>query len=221
LAKAKKVKGIKCDDSVLENARRIIDVRLEEMLGFGVHAYDPTRIEEIHNLRIAAKRLRYTLEMFRFAFPKKLGSLISEVKEVQEHIGDMRDADVMIERVMSILDQERASRAERLRQIAEATTRGTPAQRHQRIKSAVSGPSFPRDEIALYTMVAYRAQERDEAYERFVRHWERMEASDFPTRLRRVTGILPEEEDPAPTVEPPVVDEPQADTDELTPEEQT
>lgn len=196
MAKAKKVKGIKCDEAVVVNARKIIDVRLEEMLGFGEHAHDPARVEEIHNLRIAAKRLRYTLEMFRFAFPKKLNSLISEVKQVQEHIGDMRDADVMIERVTAILDQEREGRAERLRLIAEATTRGTPAQRHQRIKSAVNGPTFARDEITLYTMVAYRAQERDEAYDRFVRHWERMEATDFPTRLRILVGIFDPPDEP-------------------------
>lgn len=210
MAKARKIKGIRCDDPVLANARKIIDVRLEEMLEFGKHAHDPSRIEEIHNLRIAAKRLRYTLEMFRFAFPKKLGSLISEVKEVQEHIGDMRDADVMIERVAGILDSERTARAERLRQIAEATTRGTPAQRHQRIKSAVNGPTFARDEIALFTMIAYRAQERDEAYDRFVRHWERLEATDFPTRLRRITGIIEPEEPEQP--KEAVADDPETDT---------
>lgn len=189
MVKAKRVKGIDCDESVSVNARRIIDVRLREMVSFGKYAGDPQRIEEIHNLRIAAKRLRYTLEMFRFAFPKELGDLISEVKEVQEHIGDMRDADVMIERVNSILVQENTERAERLRQIATATTRGTPSQRHQRIRSAAAAPKAARDEIALYTMIAYRSDERDAAYASFVTAWERLEASDFSGRLRRMVGL--------------------------------
>lgn len=203
MAKARKVKGIQCSASVVDNARKIIEVRLQEMLFFGKHAGDPERIEEIHNLRIAAKRLRYTLEMFRFAFPKKLNGMIAEVKEIQEHIGDMRDADVMIARVSEILDRETAERSERLNEVAQATMRGTPAQRHQRIKSAVGSPKFARDEVALYTMIAFRAQERDEAYDRFVRTWERLEATDFANRLRVMVGILePPESEPEPEVEP-------------------
>lgn len=218
MARARKVKGIDCKQSVVVNARKIIEVRLQEMLGFGQYAGDPTRIEEIHNLRIAAKRLRYTLEMFRFAFPKELADLISEVKEIQEHIGNMRDADVMIERVTGIIDRENAARKERLHQIAQATTRGTPAQRHQRIRSAVSAPTAARDEVALYTMIAHRAGERDDAYLQFVRAWERFEASDFPTRLRVLVGIEDASEDAVePEPEPDL--EPVADETEEMPEE--
>lgn len=189
LVKAKKVKGIDCDESVVVNARKIIDVRLRELLSFGRYVGDPQEIEEIHNLRIAAKRLRYTLEMFRFAFPKELAVLIDEVKEVQEHIGDMRDADVLIERVNHILARENAERAERLQQIATATSRGTVSQRHLRIRSAASAPKAARDEVALYTLIAHRAGDRDEAYRQFVTGWERFEATDFAGRLRRTVGL--------------------------------
>lgn len=189
MVKAKRVKGIDCNESVVVNARKIIDVRLRELLSFGEHVGDPQKIEEIHNLRIAAKRLRYTLEMFRFAFPKELAELISEVKEIQEHIGDMRDADVMIERVNQILARENGARAERLQQIATATNRGTVSQRHLRIRSAASAPKAARDEVALYTLIAHRAGERDEAYGQFVTAWDRFEATDFAGRLRRTVGL--------------------------------
>jgi hypothetical protein len=199
LVKAKNVKGIDCSESVVFNARKIIDVRLQEMLSFGVHVGDPSKIEEIHNLRIAAKRLRYTLEMFRFAFPKDLGDLISEVKDVQEHIGNMRDADVMIERVTAIIERDNRQRSDHLQEIAQATSRGTHAQRHQRIRSAVNAPKAARDEVALYTLIAHRAGDRDEAYSQFLQVWERFEATDFPTRLRVMVGLQdpPDEPEPA------------------------
>lgn len=201
MVKAKKVKGIRCDASLVANARKIIDARLTEMLSFGEYAGDPQHIEEIHNLRIAAKRLRYTLEMFRFAFPKELGDLIGEVKEVQEHIGDMRDADVMIERVNGLLARASKERAQRLQQIAGATSRGTLSQRHLRIKSAASAPKAARDEVALYTLVAHRAGERDDAYLKFVNTWERLEATDFSMRLKRVVGLEASDELPEPQPE--------------------
>jgi CHAD domain-containing protein len=189
MAKARRVKGIDCRGTVEDNARRIIDVRLSELFAFAKYVDDPANVTELHDLRIAAKRLRYSLELFRFAFPKQLEALIDEVKTVQEHIGDMHDADVMIERVREVLLEDAAGRAARLMEIAGAVERGTIAQRHQRIRSAMTNRTTPRDEIAFYTLIAHRAEDRDRAYRQFVAHWRALEGSDFPGRLRRLVGL--------------------------------
>jgi hypothetical protein len=197
VAKARPVKGISCKASVASNARKIIETRLDELLSWGQYVDDPRYVEELHNLRIAAKRLRYTLELFRFAFPSALADMIDEVKEVQEHIGDMHDADVMIERVLETINSDSLQRSARLLEIATAVDRGTTAQRHQRIRSAMTNRATPRDEIAFYTLVAHRADDREASYRRFVATWKQMEATDFPTRLRRMVGIIPDEPAPA------------------------
>jgi len=194
MVRAKRVKGLDCHAPVIENARRVIETRLSEMLSFAPWVDDPANVEEIHNLRIAAKRLRYSLELFRFALPSGTGALIDEVKEIQEHIGDMHDADVMIERVMAIVKADVERRTERLLEIASAVERGTVAQRHQRLRSAMTNRSTPRDEVAFFTLIAHRAEDRDRAYEQFLIAWRRMQESDFPTRLRRCIGTLPEAE---------------------------
>jgi hypothetical protein len=201
VVKARKVKGLDCHDSALDNARKIVDVRLDEMLSFSEYVDDPANITEIHNLRIAAKRLRYTLELFRFAFPPKIGGLIDEVKNIQEQIGQMHDADVMRERVLETLSHDAATRTARLVEIASATGRGTIAQRHQRLRSAMTNKSVPRDEISLLTLVAHRADDAHQAYERFLVAWKAFEETDFPGRLRRLTGIEPTPE-PAPDADP-------------------
>lgn len=193
MVKAKRVKGIRCDAPVIENARRIIETRLGEMLSFAPWVADQNNLEEIHNLRIAAKRLRYSLELFRFGLPSGTGGLIDEVKEIQEHIGDMHDADVMIERVLDIVSTDVQNRSDRLLEIATAVDRGSVAQRHQRIRSAMASRATPRDELAFFTLIAQRADDRDHAYERFITAWRRLEETDFPTRLRRTIGSLPAE----------------------------
>lgn len=189
MAKARPVKRIDCRAPVVENARRIIGVRLDELLAFAPYADNPANVTELHDLRIAAKRLRYTLELFRFAFPSELNGLIDEVKEIQEHIGNMHDADVMIERVVEQLNADALARAVHLLEIASAVQRGTIAQRHQRIRAALSNRARPRDEIAFYTLVAHRADDRDRAYVAFYRTWSRLMESDFRGRLRRVVGL--------------------------------
>ncbi len=189
MAKARKVKGIQCKGSVIDNARRIIEVRLDELLSFSEYVSDPANVTELHDLRIAAKRLRYTLELFRFALPKEVSALIEEIKEVQERIGDMHDADVMIERVTEVIHMDVTARTAKLMEIASTVERGTVAQRHQRIRSAMTNKVTPRDEVAFYTLIAHRAGDRERSYRQFVDVWRRMEATDFRGRLRRCAGI--------------------------------
>jgi hypothetical protein len=198
VVKAKRVKGIRCDAPVIDNARRVIETRLEEMLSFAPWVADKNHVEEIHNLRIAAKRLRYSLELFRFGLPSGAGDLIDEIKEIQEHIGNMRDADVMIERVLEIVNTDAENRTARLLEIAVSVDRGTIRQRHQRLKSAMASRTTPRDEIAYYTLIAQRADDRDRAYDQFIAAWRTMEETDFPTRLRSCIGVQSVEEIKAP-----------------------
>lgn len=198
MAKARKIKGLDRNAPVIENATRIIAVRLDELYQFAPYVEDPENIEEIHNLRIAAKRLRYTLEMFRFAFPKGLKALIDEVKAIQSAIGDMRDADIMIETVQGLLAGRAAARAERLMDIATAAERGTLAQRKQRIGEALAAPTVLRDDVAYYTLIAHKSDVSRQSYQEFLAAWRAMEATDFYGRLRRFVGIDPPEPEVAP-----------------------
>ena len=63
-----------------------------------VRAYDATLawadVATIHQLRIASKRLRYSLEFFREVLGPESGSLIERVTRLQDHLGLLNDADV-------------------------------------------------------------------------------------------------------------------------------
>ena len=49
-------------------------------------------LERLHQLRIAAKGLRYTLEFFQEVLAPEAKSLIEEIKDLQDHLGDLQDA---------------------------------------------------------------------------------------------------------------------------------
>jgi CHAD domain-containing protein len=53
-------------------------------------------IETVHQLRIAAKWLRYTLEFFREALGPEVDLVIPRVVALQDHLGWLHDADVTI-----------------------------------------------------------------------------------------------------------------------------
>jgi CHAD domain-containing protein len=57
----------------------------------------------LHALRIAVKRLRYGIELFRPALGKHGGSLSAYLKEAQDFLGWVHDGDVLIEYLSSFL----------------------------------------------------------------------------------------------------------------------
>lgn len=55
---------------------------------------DTISFDEMHELRIAGKELRYTLEFFEHLLGKDAGKVIKSVKVLQDHLGDLNDAHV-------------------------------------------------------------------------------------------------------------------------------
>lgn len=78
-------------------ARHVVPVRILERWA-SVQAFDAALEEAslpaLHALRIECKRLRYTLEFFRETLGDEVQDVISEVVRLQDHLGDLNDADV-------------------------------------------------------------------------------------------------------------------------------
>ena len=54
---------------------------------------------QLHAFRLAAKRLRYTLEMFRPVFGPALDSRLGRLREVQQFLGSVQDCVVSVRRI--------------------------------------------------------------------------------------------------------------------------
>jgi CHAD domain-containing protein/adenylate cyclase class IV len=86
-----------------------------------VRAYEPVMrwadVATLHDLRIAAKWLRYTLEFVREALGRDAGPVIEKVVALQDHIGWLHDADVaaglargfLVEHAGDLTEQESAA----------------------------------------------------------------------------------------------------------------
>jgi CHAD domain len=96
--KAKPVKKLDPSRSLGENAARIIQVRLEEMKAFAPRALEG-KTKAQHDMRIAAKRLRYVLEVTGFCFGKPADTARRRARDLQDILGEIHDCDVMLPRV--------------------------------------------------------------------------------------------------------------------------
>ncbi|MCR4337504.1 MAG: CHAD domain-containing protein [Candidatus Omnitrophica bacterium] len=72
-------------------AQKKIMKRIDEVLAFESHLHDPQNFDELHQMRIAAKHLRYTLEFFSPFYRKRLGPFIESIRKIQSLLGEMHD----------------------------------------------------------------------------------------------------------------------------------
>jgi CHAD domain-containing protein len=113
MAKALPLHAVNPQESLRSNAPLMLHTRLEELYQFAPFICDPANVTELHNMRIASKRLRYTLEIFAPCFSgKDFEKVSSQVKAVQEQIGEIHDRDVRGPLLQAFLDSHAAHRPE-------------------------------------------------------------------------------------------------------------
>ena len=94
---------------------------------------DPVPAEQLHELRIDCKKLRYLLELFRSLFPAaEIGAVIAHLKSLQDLLGEMNDLEVQKERLLQLAGALQAQAGATPVPAATLFAMGRIAQRHER-----------------------------------------------------------------------------------------
>jgi CHAD domain-containing protein len=80
-----------------EVARGIIKERLKEVEKLSDGLYRPLKMKPLHRMRIAAKRLRYALELFEPCWGPGISGFAKKVAALQTSLGELHDSDIWIE----------------------------------------------------------------------------------------------------------------------------
>lgn len=179
--KAKRIKAISPAAPLSEGAARIIDVRLRELTKLAPKALRPGAGKKQHDMRIAAKRLRYVLEATGFCFGRPAEAAKRRAKELQEVLGEIHDVDVMLPRLR---DHRRAMRE----QDAEAVRRRSPPDAKD-LDPGLAGRAPHRTSYrGLEVYEVYLLARRELLFERFVDAWRRQEKRGVWTALEKAVG---------------------------------
>jgi CHAD domain-containing protein len=71
------------------------------------HIIQDAPLDTLHSLRIDIKRFRYALEFFREVLGESANTVIEHAVTLQDHLGDLHDADVACQILIEFLDQWR------------------------------------------------------------------------------------------------------------------
>ncbi len=90
----------------LSQSMEQIQKRVEDLLSYSKYVERPLETAKHHAMRISAKRLRYTMEIFHPLYDDGLKEEISEVKRLQDVLGEMHDCDVWISELERVLQEK-------------------------------------------------------------------------------------------------------------------
>jgi hypothetical protein len=171
--KARKVKGLDPQGTLEDNARRIVSTRVDELYSFDPHGDAKT----LHDMRIAAKRLRYVLELTTPVLGDVAAKGAREAKALQTLLGELHDCDEMLALIDGHEADLRASDAEAALALAPSSAADLPA---STVRSLPNRLHFR----GLETLAAYFSARRELLHRRFIRKWERLERAGFREQLR-------------------------------------
>lgn len=97
--KARAVDGLDPKGPLRSNAARIVRTRLDEMRRFADEALVPGAAVAQHDMRIAAKRVRYVLEIFAPCLGEEAEAARRAAKRLQSVLGDLHDCDLMLSKI--------------------------------------------------------------------------------------------------------------------------
>ncbi|HEV7903570.1 MAG TPA: CHAD domain-containing protein [Pyrinomonadaceae bacterium] len=148
--------------SFREAGREVIGARVVELKKLSNCLHHPSQNDPLHRMRIAAKRLRYAMELFAPCWGGTLTTLAQEVSELQSSLGELHDCDVWIDDLGARLDRKGSGYAD--------GWAGAPGTREQTRRAAV-------------WLLSHFTKERSKHFREALARWEEWETTGFFAQL--------------------------------------
>jgi hypothetical protein len=186
MAKARPITGLDSQAPTTRNARIILQQRLDDMYAYAPYVENPDNVQELHDLRIAAKRVRYTLELFEDFLPARSKEFVQELGKIQDELGALHDSEVMLALLRQLLQaaqEENATEQEQERSQPDPARLLPPAMQRAILQPAPSSSLSSKERQGLFSFLRRQEQRREQAYALFRQHWEELEQRNFRAGL--------------------------------------
>jgi CHAD domain-containing protein len=108
---------LKESKAVASTAVIVLNDRIDNFLETVIRYFENSTVENLHDVRISIRRVRYSMELFIACFDRKLFlRFYSWVEKLQDLSGSVRDLDVLLENVKSLSEKEKIKVSKNLKQ---------------------------------------------------------------------------------------------------------
>jgi CHAD domain-containing protein len=139
-----------------EAGREAVAASLREVCDLGWCVYEPFNVEKLHEMRIAAKRLRYAVELFTACWGDAIAPFAIEIAQMQSFLGEVHDCDVWLED-LSV-----------------------------RMRGRQNGAAVGSERKAAVWLLSEFIKNRTKNYRAALKLWSEWEATDFTERMQAV-----------------------------------
>lgn len=155
--------GTSLSPQTYQQMQQVITGRLNALLDSAAAVQGPSAQTELHALRIAVKRLRYTMEAFEPLYPEAFTTPLHTTRTLQDLLGDLHDCDVWLQTLPRFVEKERTRTTEYF---------GT-------------AEPFAALEPGLLALEDNRRQYRAQCYQAFDTFWREAQTHNVWEQLRR------------------------------------
>ena len=139
-----------------EAGREAVTDSLRELCDLGACVYEPFNVEKLHEMRIAAKRLRYAVELFTACWGASVAPFAVEIAEMQSFLGEVHDCDVWLESLS------------------------------ERMRGRQNGAAIENEHKAAVWLLSEFIKNRTKNYRAALKLWSEWEAADFTERMQAI-----------------------------------
>ena len=94
--------------SLYQRAFTAINTTLEDFMSHAEFIQSPENVEELHAMRIAGKKLRYTIELFSPIYKQAMIPYVQVMKDIQDQLGNIHDDDIWVSWLPKFIIKEEA-----------------------------------------------------------------------------------------------------------------
>jgi exopolyphosphatase/pppGpp-phosphohydrolase len=169
-----------------QQARRIAQARLAELYSASDQVDVPYAVRALHRLRIAAKRLRYTLELFEEVLPGDCKPIVKDVVRIQDDLGQVHDGDVLIALLRLCLGNQEHAVTPQPRSAAEKKQGKPKSFLRTELVLALLNPKealSPGQRYGVEQLLRGQESRREEQYQTFRQYWYHLQEHDLRRHL--------------------------------------
>lgn len=107
MAKKWEIQGLNNHKLFCESAKIILKERIDLLITSIIKFFGNETVENLHEVRIALRRVRYNMEIFISCFDKKkFLAFYNRVESLQDFTGKIRDLDVLTQNMNSLKEEK-------------------------------------------------------------------------------------------------------------------